>query len=87
MQNEIIVAAAILHDGKVYTGKRHCSIIQDIIRVTGVSHVGGDSPQGFTTNTGRFVDRVEGLAIAKTNNQNSSKALLFDILKFGDFGF
>ena len=61
---ERIKEAAILHEGKVYTGKRHCHIIRDIVRLTGCKRVGMSSPQGFVTEEGRFVDREEGARIA-----------------------
>jgi hypothetical protein len=59
---ERIAQAAILHDGIVYTGRRHCLIIQDIVQKTGIKRVIGK--QGFTTDTGRFVDREEAGRIA-----------------------
>jgi hypothetical protein len=59
---ERIVAAATVHEGIVYTGRRHCQIIQDICAKTGVKRVVGR--QGFTTDTGRFVDREEAGRIA-----------------------
>jgi hypothetical protein len=61
---ERIKEAAILHEGKVYTGRRHCNIIHAIVQQTGCKRVPATSPQGFVTEEGRFVDREEGAKIA-----------------------
>ena len=60
----MIINAAILKDGIIYTGRRHHLIIQ--------SHPSKffiDCKQGFITEEGRFVDREEGLRIAIECNQ------------------
>lgn len=57
-----ISAAAILQDGKVYTGKRHHLIIRDIAEQTGIRPVTGR--QGFVTSNGRFVGRKQAARIA-----------------------
>jgi len=64
---EKIVKAAIKRNGKVYTGFRH-ALVLDSMRIDGVV-VNVENPlkmdeQGFVTNTGRFVDRVEAANIA-----------------------
>jgi hypothetical protein len=58
-----IKEAAILFEGKVYTGKRHHNVIATIVAETG-KRVGGQWPQGFVTDDGEFVDREEGARIA-----------------------
>lgn len=61
--NETIAHAAIQHpSGRVFTGKRHCYIIRDMVAELGERPARGI--QGFTTNTGRFVDREEAGRIA-----------------------
>lgn len=63
---ETIEAAAIRYQGKVWwlmRPCRHCHVIQMIAQALDIDHVGQDE-QGFRTSTGRFVDRVEGAAIA-----------------------
>jgi len=74
MPLETIARAAIkARDGRVYTvdrpGRHH-----DVVALMGArpDHDTRDcSPprQGFTTSTGRFVDRVEGMRIAKAAGQ------------------
>lgn len=56
----MIKHAAIQHNGKVYTGKRHRDIIAN-------SHPANDlskGEQGFVTNTGIFVNREQAAKIA-----------------------
>lgn len=55
---EKIVKAAINHKGKIYEGYRHGNIMQEIHE-----EVKPDE-QGFLTDTGRFVSRVEAAKIA-----------------------
>ena len=71
----MIKEAAILHEGKLYTGKRHCNVIRNIIAETNCKHVGGKSVQGFITDTGEFVSREEAAKIALACGQ--IKALKF----------
>lgn len=68
---ETVVAAALMLDGVLYTGKNHAVIISDlqerdphfslenIVKLT----------DGFVTNTGRFVDRFEAEEIADKAGQ------------------
>ena len=75
MTAERITAAAILRDGKIYQlppPARH----GDVMSMLGTTETEDgemwtlhDGDQGFVTNTGRFVDRVEGHQIAKTAGQ------------------
>ena len=57
----MITSAAILHDGLVWTGRRHGFIIHYICQITGCKCVPGSSTQGFVTNTGEFLNRGESL--------------------------
>jgi hypothetical protein len=57
-----IKEAAILHEGKVYTGRRHHNVIAKIIKETGVDHVFGK--QGFVTDDDEFLDREEAAKVA-----------------------
>jgi len=58
----MIKAAAILLDGVLHTGKRHHLIIADIVAAGGSKPVKGT--QGFVTDKGEFVNRVEAVKIA-----------------------
>lgn len=68
--NETIVISAIRResDWKVWRGHRHHNCIHTIFKETG-KPVGSGYVQGFETNTGRFVDRLEGFKIAKAADQ------------------
>lgn len=61
--------------GIVVEGHRHADIIRTMVNLLGKrtcsngDGCAGESEQGFTTNKNRFVDRVEGLQIAKAANQ------------------
>lgn len=74
---ETIVKAAIKYSNgidHIYTGWRHCYIGITMVE-TGACprpYPGGDA-QGFITNVGRFVGRVEALAIAKAAGQTILK--------------
>lgn len=71
-----------MYEGVAYTGWRHCLIGIEMRRknICPRPYPGGDA-QGFVTNTGRFVGRVEALAIAKQAGQaikkNGSKRYLY----------
>jgi len=58
----MIKEAAILKNGTVYTGKRHCNIIND--NYPKVGRFGHPDIQGFVTDDGRFVNRQEAAKIA-----------------------
>jgi hypothetical protein len=60
-----IEKAAIQHNGRVYTGRRHCLIGQQMLREGACRrpYPGGDA-QGFITSDGRFVGRLEARQIA-----------------------
>lgn len=69
---ERIIASSIKHpDGKIYAADapgrhHHCIALMSLHGVTGP---GNTQNQGFITNTGRYVNRREGLAIAVAANQ------------------
>ena len=65
-KNDIfIVQAAIRIGEKVWVGHRHNNIIHEIVNETGKKPFEiGKVEQGFVTNTGQFVDRIEGARIA-----------------------
>ena len=57
-------------DGKVWTGRRHGNVISLIVAETGIRPVGrSDFIQGFVTDDGKFVDRIEAFKIAVACNQ------------------
>ena len=64
---ERIEVSAVLHEGSVYTGKRHGDAIRAAVEATGKKPVTGK--QGFVTNTGRFVSREEAVKIALAAGQ------------------
>jgi hypothetical protein len=70
-----ILAAAILHDGQIVAGHRHHNVIRTIVALTGIKPVTGT--QGFLTDAGTFVDRVEAARIALMSGQINK-------LKFSD---
>jgi len=80
-KQERILGSAIKHKGEVFLGKRHSDCIKAIVSERDVKKVNGDSPQGFFTTHGRFVDRVEGAKVALRARQISglkfSKTELF----------
>lgn len=59
-----IEAAAIIHDGKVWTGRRHHLIMRAIVEKLGPEVAPINGEQGFVTDTGKFVDREEAARIA-----------------------
>ncbi len=63
-----IKEAAIQLDGKTWTGLTHAGIISVIALVTDVRPVKGET-QGFVTECGKFVDRIEGAKIALAAGQ------------------
>lgn len=60
-------------DGKVYTGFNHAQIIHSLAQTVPKSQWPIKGIQGFITDTGLFVDRVEGLRIAKEAGQINHK--------------
>ena len=62
-----IIKAAIKTEDKVYEGKRHSEIIQNIFDTTGEKL--GSRGQGFITEYGDFVDRKLAAQIAFSTGQ------------------
>jgi len=67
---ETIEAAAILHDGKLWTvpkpGRHHDVMVQ--MFAAGIEKIRGET-QGFITSAGRFVRREPAMRIAKQAGQ------------------
>lgn len=59
-----IKEAAILHDGKVWTGRRHHNVIQKIIEELGREAAPVTGEQGFVTECGKFLDRKDAARVA-----------------------
>lgn len=57
----MIVAAAIKHNGVVFTGVRHCEIFKQILRIFPKTKTPISSPQGFIDNKNNFLNREESL--------------------------
>lgn len=70
-----IEKAAIIYQGKVYTGWRHDRIGLKMVadRVCPIPYPGGKA-QGFVTNEGEFVSRGEALRIAMEAGQTIVKS-------------
>lgn len=64
-----IQAAAILRDGRIWTGRRHHLIIRQMVIELGPGAKPINDPQGFTTEDGRFVDREEAARLAFESGQ------------------
>jgi hypothetical protein len=62
-----VVAAAIVKEDRIWTGRRHADLIRLVIEDIGVKVRSED--QGFITDTGRFVTRVQAYGIAKWEEQ------------------
>ena len=68
---ETIESVAIVYEGETHVlprPNRHHNVIRAIAEKNGVG-INGSDIQGFMTNTGRFVKRVEALHIALAANQ------------------
>lgn len=59
----MIAKAATIFRGKMYTGWRHCLIMEDIRADLGILKI-THQRMGFVTDDGRFVDREEAGKIA-----------------------
>lgn len=69
--SERIASAAIMRRGRVYTlppPARHRDVIELMFGENGIP-VGGESDQGFVTDTGRFVGRRQAWIIAEAAGQ------------------
>lgn len=64
-----------IEEGLVIYGHRHYDIIMNLANILGLRSVEngdrscGEYEQGFYTNKGRFVDRIEGMKVAKKAGQ------------------
>lgn len=64
-----------IETGLVVEGHRHADIIRTMVNLLGKrtctngEDCAGESVQGFVTNRNRFVDRYEGMKIAREANQ------------------
>lgn len=74
-----IVKAAIIHNGKVYTGWRHCFIIRDISESIGGKAIGSGG-QGFIDSDGNYVTREEACKIALESGQITKPKYQPDII-------
>jgi len=66
--NAHIVSAAINHGGKIWTGKRHSEIMQNIWDQETYAPIPQEE-QGFMTDSGKFVNRFQAGAIAFRSGQ------------------
>lgn len=64
-----IKAAAIVHNGRVWTGRRHHLIMRRIVDELGPEVAPVNGEQGFVTDEGRFVGREEAARIAFESGQ------------------
>ena len=56
--------------GIVFCGWRHPNCLYQKVAITGLAdHESGENVSGFLTSNNRFVDRQEGLIIARSANQ------------------
>ena len=67
-----IVAAAVNHGGKVWTGTRHGIIMAEIWSKGGYCKIPQEE-QGFVTDTGLFVNRFQAGAIAFDAGQTATR--------------
>lgn len=59
-----IKEAAIIHDGVVWTGRRHSDVIQKIIAELGREAAPVRGEQGFVTECGKFLGRKDAAQVA-----------------------
>lgn len=59
-----IKEAAIIHDGKVWTGRRHHNVIARIVEECGQQAAPVMGEQGFVTECGKFLGREEAAKVA-----------------------
>ncbi len=59
-----IKEAAIVHAGKVWTGRRHHDVIRKIVEQCGMEAAPVLGCQGFVTECGVFLDREEAAFVA-----------------------
>jgi hypothetical protein len=59
-----IKEAAILRDGQVWTGRRHHEVIRKIVETFGPSVAPVQGEQGFVTECGKFIGRLDAARVA-----------------------
>lgn len=64
-----IIEAAILHEGKIYTGRRHHQIIETMRKQHHITDKTAFREQGFVLEDGSYIDRIEGAKLALTTGQ------------------
>jgi len=64
-----IKEAAILYNGVIYTGKRHHNIISDMRNKYLILDKQAVRNQGFITEDGQFVNRIDGAILAIQSGQ------------------
>lgn len=69
---ERIVAAAVKHNGKIYTGKRHAEIMREIWDEVGNVKIPQDE-QGFVADNGQFLNRFQSGAVAFAAGQTKHR--------------
>jgi hypothetical protein len=74
----MLVQAAIKKDGQVYTGRRHCYIIQQYGKKV------FDGEQGFVDKNGNFYDRYDAKKYAIECGQVDEKKLISETLISAD---
>lgn len=68
-----IVGVAIVRDGITYSldaPNRHRDVIVKMVQMGVPKPVTKDAIQGFISDTGKFLDRVEALKVVEANGQN-----------------
>jgi len=59
-----IKEAAIMHEGKIWTGRRHHDVIRKIVEECGREAAPVRGEQGFVTECGKFLNRKEAAKVA-----------------------
>lgn len=59
-----IKEAAIIHDGVVWTGRRHHNVIKKIVDECGIQAAPVLGEQGFVTECGKFLSREDAAKVA-----------------------
>ena len=70
-----IIAAAVLRDGDVWTGNRHCDIIWAMASAGCTKPIRGDE-QGFWTEDGWYLRRASAYGVAIENGQVDKDKLI-----------
>ena len=81
---EFILCAAVKNNEDIICGYRHSDCYKILSIFVTEELLPGREFQGFLTSKNRFVDRTEGLKIAKDNNQIWHNMEVHDILTSED---